>query len=161
MRRIAVLVVLVGLSVAACGGAGEPRAAAPTPTVDAGITGGLTVPSPSPTAKEDDDRSAGPSPVPDAPAAPPGQGSVTCPAATVRVSSADDLIAALRDAKPGDSIALADGTYAGTFVTTSSGTEAAPIFLCGGAGAVLDGGGTDKGYGFHLDGASWWRLVGF
>jgi Right handed beta helix region len=37
----------------------------------------------------------------------------------------------------------------------------APIFLCGGSGAILDGGGIKEGYGLCLNGASWWRLVGF
>jgi hypothetical protein len=77
------------------------------------------------------------------------------------VSNAEQLSAALAAAKPGDSIALADGTYTGKFVTTRSGTQQAPIFLCGGKGAVLDGGGIKAGYAFHLNGASWWRLVGF
>ena len=36
-----------------------------------------------------------------------------------------------------------------------------PIFLCGSADAVLDGGDVDGGYTLHLDGAQYWRLVGF
>jgi hypothetical protein len=77
------------------------------------------------------------------------------------VSSADELTSALGEVKPGGTIQLADGTYEGKFVATTSGTGAAPIFLCGGTGAVLDGGGIKAGYALHLDGASWWRLVGF
>ena len=113
---------------------------------------------------EDDDKGEKPSEAPSgsAPAAPPPDpGPVRCPAATREVSSADDLTTALAEAAPGDTIALADGTYTGKFVTTRSGTEKAPIFLCGGPGAVLDGGGIKAGYVLHLDGASWWRLVGF
>jgi hypothetical protein len=84
-----------------------------------------------------------------------------CPAATVRVSSADELVAALTAAVPGTAIELAPGTYEGNFVATASGTENAPIFLCGSAGAVIDGGGIDEGYALHLDGVAHWRLVGF
>ena len=79
---------------------------------------------------------------------------VECPDATVEVSSAEQLTAALADAKPGDSIQLADGTYTGEFVATASGTPTDPIFLCGGSGAVLDGGSITGGYAFHLEGAS-------
>ena len=84
-----------------------------------------------------------------------------CPAASVTVSDAGALVAALEQAGPGTSIALADGVYQGTFTAASKGTADRPIFLCGGPGAVLDGGGIKKGYGFHLDGADYWRLAGF
>jgi hypothetical protein len=56
---------------------------------------------------------------------------------------------------------MAAGVYADRFVASAAGTETQPIFLCGAADAVIDGGGVDGGYGFHLDGASYWRLVGF
>ena len=86
---------------------------------------------------------------------------VECPDATVEVSSSEQLTAALADAKPGDSIQLADGTYNGEFAATASGTPTDPIFLCGGSGAVLDGGSVTGGYAFYLKGAQHWRLVGF
>jgi hypothetical protein len=86
---------------------------------------------------------------------------VTCPAATVTVSDASSLASALANARPGDSIRLADGTYSGRFTASVPGTAAQPIYLCGGVGAVIDGGGIKGGYAFHLDGASYWRLVGF
>ncbi|WP_328766838.1 right-handed parallel beta-helix repeat-containing protein [Streptomyces sp. NBC_00286] len=100
------------------------------------------------------------------PGATPGGGAgsakeVSCPAATVSVNDADSLEEALADAGPGDSIGLADGTYEGRFEATTPGTADQPVFVCGGLGAVIDGGGTDGGYGFHLDGAAHWRLVGF
>ncbi|PZQ92107.1 MAG: hypothetical protein DI534_01855 [Leifsonia xyli] len=85
----------------------------------------------------------------------------SCGAADVTVDSAEALQQALDDAAPGRTIALADGVYAGQFVATVSGTKDAPITLCGGTGAVLDGGGTGKGYVLHLDGAQYWRLTGF
>lgn len=86
---------------------------------------------------------------------------VDCPAPTTTVTSSDELSAALTAASPGQVIRMADGTYEGNFVASVSGAPAAPIFLCGGRGAVLDGGGTSKGYVFHLNGATNWRLVGF
>lgn len=87
---------------------------------------------------------------------------VNCPTATTTVTGADDLSTALAAAAPGDVIRLADGTYEGNFVASAAGTANAPIFVCGGRGAVLDGGGTSaSGYVFHLDGAAHWRLVGF
>lgn len=100
-------------------------------------------------------------------ASPPGQGPlpdsspVNCPAGTVQVSDAKGLTEALKNAAPGTSIALADGRYGGKFVTTASGTAAQPIWLCGGAGAVLDGENVRGGYVLHLNKAQHWRLVGF
>lgn len=114
-----------------------------------------------------DGREAEPSPSTSSPspsAAPPGTGQiedVTCPAATTRVSTAEELHEALAAAGPGEVIALADGVYAGNFVATASGTSDAPIWLCGSAQAVLDAGGITEGYVVHLDGAQHWRLVGF
>jgi hypothetical protein len=118
----------------------------------------------------DDSDSSGDQPE-DAPpladAAPAGQGqlpdssSVSCPAPTATVSDASGLQEALDDAQPGDSIELADGTYSGNFEATSSGTADEPIFLCGSADAVIDGGDIEGDYAFHLDGATYWRLVGF
>jgi hypothetical protein len=78
----------------------------------------------------------------------------------VAVSSADELRAALNDARPGDRIELADGTYPGHFELTRSGTPTAPIVICGGRGALLDGGALDTGYTLHLV-ASHVTLSGF
>ncbi|MBM7787088.1 right-handed parallel beta-helix repeat-containing protein [Tenggerimyces flavus] len=101
----------------------------------------------------------------DAPAAGEGQlpdsQPVTCPQATVEVSDANGLAKALEEAQPGAVIGLADGTYGGKFVTSASGTPEQPIYLCGGAGAVLDGENIKGGYVFHLNQAKHWRLVGF
>ncbi|GAB3658409.1 hypothetical protein GCM10027589_18950 [Actinocorallia lasiicapitis] len=98
---------------------------------------------------------------PQAPAEPAPGGDVECPDPTVSVGSADELVEALAAAKPGDSIGLEDGTYEGKFVAKNPGTKEQPIFLCGGAGAVIDGGGIKKGYALQLDGAHFWRVVGF
>lgn len=84
-----------------------------------------------------------------------------CPRATVTVTSASELKAALAKPEPGAVIRLADGVYTGNFVATGKGTAAKPITLCGAAGAVLDGGGTEDGYVLHLNRASHWIVKGF
>lgn len=96
---------------------------------------------------------AGPSP-----SVPPA----TCPASGgTTVTNAGSLKKALRTAKPGTVIRLADGVYLGTFTAKTAGTAQQPISVCGGPKAILDGGATDDGYVFHLDNASYWQLVGF
>ena len=92
-------------------------------------------------------------------------------ATTYQVATAAQLKAALAAAKPGDTINLADGSYADQFVAKTPGTSAAPITLTGGPGAVLSDplfnpGDTDcpsgqTGYGLWLQGASYWNLKGF
>jgi hypothetical protein len=84
-----------------------------------------------------------------------------CASPTVRVSTAAALTAALRAAKAGAVIALANGTYSGNFEGTAQGTATKPIALCGGSGAVLDGGDPTDGYVVHLDGGAYWTLSGF
>ncbi|MCP2166785.1 right-handed parallel beta-helix repeat-containing protein [Goodfellowiella coeruleoviolacea] len=78
-------------------------------------------------------------------------------AAVISVSTADELVEALADAEPGDTIKLASGEYEGKFVATAKGTAKAPITLTGSADAVL----TNTSYGLHLDGAAHWKLTGF
>jgi hypothetical protein len=92
---------------------------------------------------------------------PEGAGKISCPRATKTVGSAQELDEALKSAQPGDVIRMNAGTYEGKFVAQTSGTQQQPIFLCGDANAVLDGGGVKKGYAFHLNKASYWRLIGF
>lgn len=75
------------------------------------------------------------------------------------VRSAGALSDALRSARPGD-VVLVAGRLEGRFAITRSGTAAAPIVLCGGPGAVLDGGSTTGGYTLHLDGADHWQVEG-
>jgi hypothetical protein len=93
----------------------------------------------------------------DLPAAEP----IRCPATGVEVSTSAALRTALRTAVPGAVIGLADGVYDGMFTASGSGTAEAPIWLCGGADAVLRGPGTDNGTVLHLDQVRYWRLVGF
>jgi hypothetical protein len=96
---------------------------------------------------------AGPSP-----SVPPS----SCPAAGgTLVKTAGTLKKALRTAKPGTVIRLADGVYLGTFTAKTAGTAAKPITVCGGPKAILDGGANDSGYVFHLDTSPYWQLVGF
>jgi nitrous oxidase accessory protein NosD len=140
-----------GLVWAVTGGESTPRAdrtAAPSPSVPASPSAPVATAVP-----------ATPSAVPTEPA--PDGASVTCPPATVSVHTADELTAALGDVRPGASIELVDGVYEGRFVANLSGTAEQPIFLCGGPGAILDGGGTRKGYALHLAPAAYWRVVGF
>jgi hypothetical protein len=84
-----------------------------------------------------------------------------CPGATVTVSSAGALTRALAAARPGQVIVLAPGRYPGHFAAAASGTPAAPITVCGPRSAILDGGGIQRGYTFHLNRASWWTVRGF
>ncbi|HWH26189.1 MAG TPA: right-handed parallel beta-helix repeat-containing protein [Pseudolysinimonas sp.] len=85
----------------------------------------------------------------------------SCPPASVRVDTTAELKSALSNASPGDVIALDDGTYAGPFKISADGTTDRPIYLCGGPGAVLNGGGIDTSYVLHLNYASDWRVLGF
>ena len=77
------------------------------------------------------------------------------------MTTAAELTAALAAPQPGAVILLADGVYTGNFVATGAGTAGQPIRLCGGRGAVLDGGGPGDGYVLHLNRASYWTVQGF
>ena len=153
----AFLLALTALIVAVAGGGGaEPKATAGATTAEPRASATEAAPSALPTRsviEEAPTEQATSGSVPDA--------AVTCPAASVKVSDATTLEQALAQAQPGDSISLANGTYVGNFTAEISGTAAKPVFLCGGSGAVIDGGGTDDGYAFHLNHVSYWRLVGF
>ncbi len=94
-------------------------------------------------------------------AAKPPIAKFTCPAAKVKVSTADQLKAALAAARPGSVIGLAAGTYQGEFEATVSGTAKKPIYLCGPRTAILDAGGVKNGYTLHLNGSKYWRVAGF
>jgi hypothetical protein len=153
---------------ATAGPTADATAGAGDDTEDSGPSGDLAsgpAPSPAAATKSKVDRNAAMSQ--SAKNARPGTGPlpsdqpVSCPAAATKVTTAAELSKALADARPGNVIQLADGIYSGRFSTTSSGTPAQKIFLCGGRGAVLDAGSTAKGYAFHLDGGSYWVLSGF
>ncbi|MFI2214182.1 nitrous oxide reductase family maturation protein NosD [Streptomyces sp. NPDC020141] len=105
--------------------------------------------------------SGNPSTAPAGSVPPAPSGDVDCPPASVTVENARSLKSALSMAKPGDVIRIADGVYEGRFVATAAGTAEKPVFLCGGPGAVIDGGGIKGGYALHLNGADHWRVIGF
>lgn len=77
----------------------------------------------------------------------------------MQVSTTAGLKSALRTARPGSVIQLADGRYVGSFVASAQGTAAAPITLRGSRNAVLSSGSTSSGYGLHVTG-SYWRVEG-
>ena len=85
---------------------------------------------------------------------------IACPAGGHTVQDATSLRRALKTAKPSDVIRMADGVYPGEFTIRRSGTRRGPIFLCGSRNAVLDG-EDEAVYVLHVNGADWWRLVGF
>jgi nitrous oxidase accessory protein NosD len=123
-----------------------------------GGTGGAEAePSPSaPSTSAAAPSSAAPSPVP-VPTTPVGG----CDGErVVEVSTARDLQAALDAARAGQVIRLADGRYEGNFVASAQAGADAPIRLCGGRGAVLDGGDVDGDYTLHLSGATHWQVSG-
>lgn len=110
------------------------------------------------------DRISPPTPSPTSPTPTPAADDAvvpSCPKATVTVSDSAALDDALDDAQPGDVIRLADGRYDDRFRIDRSGTAEEPIWLCGSARAVLDGGNPKKGIVLALDGVEHWRLIGF
>ena len=164
----------------ASGGGGSTPAAGSGPSANPTFVfpsaGQVNTPSPSSTKKKKGKGTATGIPAPDyspngaqpalvAAASLPGVTSadpaVTCLAATVTVGSTSELESALGSAAAGTVIQLADGTYTGNFASTAVGTATRPIFLCGGANAVLDGGKTSSGYVLHLNNSAFWRLIGF
>lgn len=79
----------------------------------------------------------------------------------ITVTDPTSLQSALTNAKPGDTIRLADGLYSqsGVFKITKSGTSTNPITLIGSRKAILSSqNNTDA---IYLNGVSWWILDGF
>jgi nitrous oxidase accessory protein NosD len=75
------------------------------------------------------------------------------------VSDGAQLKAALASAVPGQTIELADGSYAGNFKITARGTASAPITLTGTRAAVLTT-PTGGGNGIQLTSAPYWVIKG-
>jgi hypothetical protein len=104
-------------------------------------------------------------------------GTVTTPAfagtggRTVRVGTGPELERAMADARPGDTIRMADGTYRAEAFTTRSGTASRPVTLVGSRQAVIVNDRFEPsttpcptghtGYGIWLQAASYWHLAGF
>lgn len=83
-----------------------------------------------------------------------------CPSATVSVSNAAELRAALKNSTAGTSIRLAPGMYAGAFSVSVQGKASAPLWICGPQSAVIDNGGPGAGYGIHIYDSSYVNVVG-
>lgn len=77
----------------------------------------------------------------------------------VEVTNARELASALTQARPGERIFLAPGTYRGPFVIDQPGSPDAPIALCGTEQVTLVG-QESEGYTLHLDGVEWWTVQG-
>lgn len=122
-----------------------------------------------------------PSPSPTAPSPTPSNSPSPSPSPTgtpgpiVDVSTSAQLISALTNASPGQTIRMASGEYHGAFQTQRAGTSGQRITLTGPRSAVLvndgpsgtapscpaPGGGWDPGYGVWLFNAPYWNLAGF
>jgi uncharacterized protein YjdB len=81
----------------------------------------------------------------------------------VAVSTASQLASALANARAGDKIVLADGTYRkdSQWNMTADGTASNPIRVCGSRRAVIDGGGVNNWRPLALSGANYWIFSGF
>ena len=84
-----------------------------------------------------------------------------CPSATVTVSTTAELKSALWRAVPGMRIRLNPGTYVGTFDLRRSGTQDAPIWVCGPRTAILTTGSSSSGHAFSMENQSDVVLAGF
>ncbi|WP_433331776.1 right-handed parallel beta-helix repeat-containing protein [Spirillospora sp. CA-294931] len=157
---VAGAVVTSGAVFLATGGDDEPKGptAGGDPIPPPATSGGPVQPGASPSTP-----GGGPAGTPPGPQympLPEPKGRLTCPKATVTVRTPTDLQEKLNNAQPGEVIQLAPGEYKGQYRSQMSGTAEKPIYVCGSPRTVLDGAGS-KGYGFHLEGASYWRLLGF
>ena len=168
-RAAPLVAVTAALLLAGCGSGSTPTGPASTgggstgagPAAGPGGTSGATEPGAGPAAGPGGTSSAAAAALPPGAVPPAPIARFSCGTATVRVSTAEELTRALSRPTAGQVIWLADGTYPGKFVTTASGTAEAPIQLCGGRGAVIDGESVKGGYALHFNGASHWRVNGF
>jgi hypothetical protein len=79
---------------------------------------------------------------------------------TITVASSAQLAAALKAVKPGQTIALKDGTYTGSNVIAAvNGTASAPITITGSRKAILTTGSASSGYGLHITG-DYYKILG-
>jgi hypothetical protein len=84
-------------------------------------------------------------------------------ASTIYVKTAAELKKAIKNAKPGDIIEMADGEYLGKFKIEEgiNGLPGNPIVLRGSEKAILTTGDTSSGYGLHAAGNNYWHFKGF
>lgn len=84
-----------------------------------------------------------------------------CPTATISVTNAVELTAALKNVGPGDVIRLADGTYTGQFLLSVAAPDDRPVWLCGSRYAVVTTGAINKGSALRVERSSNVILTGF
>ncbi|MDJ0376223.1 right-handed parallel beta-helix repeat-containing protein [Cryobacterium sp. PH31-L1] len=77
-----------------------------------------------------------------------------CPAATVNVATARELMAAVAQAQPGTVIKLAPGTYNEQINITMNGTASSPIWVCGPRSAVINVGSIQDNHGIQITNSS-------
>ena len=142
-------------------------------TVACGITGaglgttnipclgspGTPTPAPAPTPAPTPTPAPAPTPAP-TPTPTQTPAVISAPADRIPVSTSAQLTAALKAARPGQTIELARATYTGKFVAATDASSLKPITITGPAGAVLTTGSDTSGYGLHVTG-NYWRLTGF
>ena len=77
-----------------------------------------------------------------------------CPAATVTVTTARELMAAVDQAGPGTVVEMAPGTYSDQINLTANGTAANPIWICGPRSAVVNVGSIQNNHGIQISNSS-------
>lgn len=112
-----------------------------------------TKPAPAPAPAPAPSSTPTPSPAP----APAPSSAPTSP--SIAVATSAQLTAALKAAKPGQTIVLKDGTYSGKFVASPSGTDGQRISLTGSRKAVITTGSTSSGYALNVTG-DYWNITG-
>eukprot|EP00727_Mastigamoeba_balamuthi_P004348 m51a1_g13911 hypothetical protein (901) ;mRNA; r:787359-790693 len=86
---------------------------------------------------------------------------LACTTRVVNAPNSTTLAAALRRARPGDTIRLSATSYAGTFTAAVPGLPDCRVRLEGTPGrTLLRGPTTGTGYGLYLHGASYWDVYG-
>ncbi|WP_104193277.1 right-handed parallel beta-helix repeat-containing protein [Cryobacterium sp. Y82] len=77
-----------------------------------------------------------------------------CPAATVNVTTARELMTAVSQAQPGTVIKMAPGTYNEQINMTANGTASNPIWVCGPRSAVVNVGSIQNNHGIQVSNSS-------
>ena len=95
-----------------------------------------------------------PSTAPPAPAPIDTHRYADCPAATVTVTTARELMAAVDQAGPGTVVEMAPGTYSDQINLTANGTAANPIWICGPRSAVVNVGSIQNNHGIQISNSS-------